>query len=178
MGAIAPILPLYTISLGTLYHKILRPPLPRYYWTHLYYMVVARKPSLRVFILIHILKTLKTMNYPFLNRNFALKLQGDYWKDDVVTITAHLRVTIKPLTRYKQTAVLASMSEGKSMPSNMVANTNPTTLLKNQSAIKYLPCMRYLSNFGCKIIFKRSVIFFINRIPSHCFWESAGHMTS
>ena len=27
MGAIAPILPLYTISLGPLYHKILRPPL-------------------------------------------------------------------------------------------------------------------------------------------------------
>ena len=31
------------------------------------------------------------------------------------------------------------MLEGKSMPSNMVANTNYTTLLKNQSAIKYLP---------------------------------------
>ena len=28
MGAIAPILPLYTISLGPLFHKILRPPLP------------------------------------------------------------------------------------------------------------------------------------------------------
>ena len=28
-GAIAPILPLYTISLGPLYHKILRPPLTR-----------------------------------------------------------------------------------------------------------------------------------------------------
>ena len=50
IGAIAPILPLYTISLGTLYHKILRPPLARYYWTHSYYMVVARKQSLRVFI--------------------------------------------------------------------------------------------------------------------------------
>ena len=29
--------------------------------------------------------------------------------------------------------------ECKSMPSNMAANTNHTTLLKNQSAIKYLP---------------------------------------
>ena len=29
------------------------------------------------------------------------------------------------------------MLEGKSMPSNMAANTNHTTLLKNQSAIKY-----------------------------------------
>ena len=29
--------------------------------------------------------------------------------------------------------------EGKIMPSNMAANTNNTTLSKNQSAIKYLP---------------------------------------
>ena len=31
------------------------------------------------------------------------------------------------------------MLEGKSMPSNMAANTNHTALLKNQSAIKFLP---------------------------------------
>ena len=31
------------------------------------------------------------------------------------------------------------MLEGKSMPSNMAANTNHTTLLNNQSAIKNLP---------------------------------------
>ena len=43
------------------------------------------------------------------------------------------------LTTYKQKVVLAAMLEGKSMPSNMVANTNHTILLKNQSAIKYLP---------------------------------------
>ena len=79
------------------------------------------------------------MNYLFLNTNFALKLQGKCWKDDVVTFTAHLSVTIKRLTRYKQKVVLAAMLEGKSMPSNMAANTNHTTLLKNQSAIKYLP---------------------------------------
>ena len=41
--------------------------------------------------------------------------------------------------RYKQKVVLAAMLEDKSMPSNMEANTNHTTLLKNQSAIKYLP---------------------------------------
>ena len=46
---------------------------------------------------------------------------------------------IKRLTTYKQKVVLATMFEGKSMPSNMAANTNHTTLLKNQSAIKYLP---------------------------------------
>ena len=79
------------------------------------------------------------MNYLFLNTNFALKLQGKCWEDDVVTFTAHLSETIKRLTRYKQKVVLAAMLEGESMPSNMAANTNHATLLKNQSAIKYLP---------------------------------------
>ena len=77
------------------------------------------------------------MNYLFLNTNFALKLQGKCWKDDVVMFTAHLRETIKHLTRYKQKVVLAAMLEGTSMPYNMAANTNHTTT-KNQSAIKYL----------------------------------------
>ena len=31
------------------------------------------------------------------------------------------------------------MFEGKSLPSNMAANTNLATLLKNQGTIKYLP---------------------------------------
>ena len=79
------------------------------------------------------------MNYLYLNTNFALKLQGKCWKDDVVTFTAHLSVNMKRWTRYKQEVVLAAMLEGKSMPSNMAANTNHTTLLKNQSATKYLP---------------------------------------
>ena len=77
------------------------------------------------------------MNYLFLNTNFACKLQGKCWKDDVVMFTAHLRETIKHLTRYKQKVVLAAMLEGTSMPYNMAANTNHTTT-KNQSAIKYL----------------------------------------
>ena len=45
----------------------------------------------------------------FLNRNFALKLQGNCWKDDVVTFSAHLSVTIKRLTSYKQKVVLARL---------------------------------------------------------------------
>ena len=64
-----------------------------------------------------------------------------------------MSVTIKRLTRYKQKIVLATMLEGKSMPSNMAANTNHTTLLKDQSAIKYLPYVHFLSNYGCKITF-------------------------
>ena len=79
------------------------------------------------------------MNYLILNTNFALNLQGQGWKDDVVTFTAYLSVTIKPWTRYNQKVILAAMLEGKSMPSNKAANTHRTTLLKNQSAIKYLP---------------------------------------
>ena len=79
------------------------------------------------------------MNYLFLYTNFALKLQGKCWKDDVVTFTAHLSVIVKRLTRFKQKVVSAAMLKGKSMPSNMAANTNHITLLKNQSAIKYLP---------------------------------------
>ena len=39
----------------------------------------------------------------------------------------------------KRSFNLAAMLEGKSMPSNMAANTNHTTLLKNQRAKKYLP---------------------------------------
>ena len=79
----------------------------------------------------------KIMNYLFLNTNLALKCQGKCWKDDVVTFTAHLSVTIKLLTTHKQKVVLVAMLEGKSMPSNMAANTNHSTSLKNQSAIKY-----------------------------------------
>ena len=82
----------------------------------------------------------KIMNYLFLNTNFALKPQGICRKDDVVTFTTHLSVNIKCLTRYKQRVVLAAMLEDKSMPSNMAASTNHTTLSKNQSAIKYLLC--------------------------------------
>ena len=68
----------------------------------------------------------KILNYLFFNANFALKLYGKCWQDDVVTFTAHLSVTIKRLTRYKQKVVLVAMLEGKSMPSNMAANTNHT----------------------------------------------------
>ena len=42
--------------------------------------------------------------------------------DDSITFIAHLNVTIKHLTRYKQKVVLDAMLEGKSMPSNMAAN--------------------------------------------------------
>ena len=38
-----------------------------------------------------------------------------------------MSVTVKHLTRYKQKVVLVFLLEGKSMPSNLVVNTNHTT---------------------------------------------------
>ena len=96
----------------------------------------------------------------------------------MVTFTPHLSVTIKRLARYKQKVVLAAMLDGKSMPSNMAANTNHTTLLKNQSAIKHLPQMRSISNFGCKIIFMCSVDFWHQQDSNSLFRGSIGHVTS
>ena len=64
------------------------------------------------------------MNYLFLNTNFSIKLQEKCWNDDLVTFTTQLSVTIKRLTRYKQKVVLAVMSDGNSIPSNMAANGN------------------------------------------------------
>ena len=85
------------------------------------------------FVAGHVTKNVifKIMNYLLLNANFALKLQGKCWKDDVVMLTAHLTVTIKRLTRSKQKVVLAALT--------LALQHGDTTLLKNQSAIKYLP---------------------------------------
>jgi len=44
-------------------------------------------------------------------------------KDDVVTFTEHLSITIKRLTRYKQKVVLAAMLEGILLSSKMAAKT-------------------------------------------------------
>ena len=70
------------------------------------------------------------------------------------------------------------MLEGKSMPSNMAAYTNHTTLLNIQSAIKCLPEVRFLSNFGCKIIFMCSVNFWHQQDSNSLFKGSIGHVTS
>ena len=77
----------------------------------------------------------------FWTRALLLNFKEDVEKNDVVTSTAHLSVTIKRLTRYKilSKVILAAILEGKSMPSNMAANTNHSALLKNQRAIEHLP---------------------------------------
>ena len=79
------------------------------------------------------------MNYRFLTQILHLNFKENVENDDIATFIAHLKVTIKHSTRYKQKVVFAAMLEGKSMPSNMAANTNHATLLKNQSTIKHLP---------------------------------------
>ena len=73
----------------------------------------------------------------------------------MVTFLTHLNVTIKHLTRYMQKVVLAAMCAYQ----HGGQYKNHTTLLKNQSTIKYIPYMRFLSNAGCKIIFMCSVNF-------------------
>ena len=64
------------------------------------------------------------------------------------------------------------------LPSNMAANTNHATSLKNQSAIKYLPYMRFLSNFGCKISFMCSINFWHQQDYNSLFKGNIDHVTS
>ena len=64
------------------------------------------------------------------------------------------------------------------MPSTIVTNKNNTTLFKNQSAIKYLSLMRFLSNFECEILFMRSVNFGHQQDSNLLFKGSIGHVTS
>ena len=70
-----------------------------------------------------------------LHLNFKENVEKMMWE----RLQHLLSVTIKRLTRYKQKVVLVAMLQGKSMSSNMAANTHHNTLLKTQSAIKYLP---------------------------------------
>ena len=64
------------------------------------------------------------------------------------------------------------------MPSNMAANTNHTIVLKNQSATKYLSDLRFLSNFGCKIISMCSINFSHRQDANSLFKGSIGQVTS
>ena len=113
----------------------------------------------------------KIVNYLFLNTNFALKRQRKCWKDDVVTFTAHLSITSKYLTSHKQ-KVLAAILEGKSIPSNMAAYTNHTTLWQNQSAINIsLKCVSSQIS-GVRWFLCSLSIFGISKIPTHCFKEA------
>ena len=65
------------------------------------------------------------MNYLFLNPHFALKLQGKYWKDDVVTFTAHLSlINYQMFNKIQAESSLAAMLEGKGMSPNMTPNSH------------------------------------------------------
>ena len=72
----------------------------------------------------------------------------------MVTFKANLSVIIKVLRSYKQKIVLAALLEGKSMHSNMAANTNCAPLLKNQGVINIF------LKFG------------ISMSPTHCLKEA------
>ena len=84
-----------------------------------------------------------------------------------MTFTAHLGVTIKRLTKYKQKVVLVAMLfRGQEYALQHMA-VNITTSLKNQSATEYFPLMHFISNFGCKVIFMHSINF-CHTISNHC----------
>ena len=92
------------------------------------------------------------MNYLFLNRNFALKLR----EKSLGRLCGIVFITFE---RNYQTFNKIQAKNSFSRHVGEQEYTNHTTLLKNQTATKYLPYMRFLSNFWCMIIFMRSVNF-------------------
>ena len=115
----------------------------------------------------------KIMKYLFLNTNCALKLQGKYWKY-VPTFTAHLSITITHLTRYKLKEVLAAMLEGI-LALQHASQYKLYYFVEKSECHKYLPWMRFLSNFRCSIIFTCSVNF--RQQQDSKFKGSIGHVT-
>ena len=90
----------------------------------------------------------------------------------VVAFTAHLSVTIKRLTRYKQKEVLAAMLEGKGVPSNMVAITLHYFVEKSKchkiAPLNLFPLkFQVWDNFYVLSQFLASAI----KIPTHCLKE-------
>ena len=71
----------------------------------------------------------KTTNCLFLNRNFALKHQGNCG-----SVYSTSERNYQTFTRYKQNVVLAAMLEGKSVPSNMA-----TCFVEKSNCIKISP---------------------------------------
>ena len=104
----------------------------------------------------------------FLHSNFKKIVE----KMNVVTFSAHPSVTIKRLTRYKQKVVLAAMLEGKSTPSNMEYKSYYFAEKSNCHK------MRFLSNFGYKIIFMPFVNIWHQRDSNSLFKGRIDHVTS
>ena len=111
----------------------------------------------------------KIRNYIFQN---TLKVQGKCWKDDVVTFTAHLSITIKRLTRYKQEVVLAVMLEGKSMP--LTWRLIQLILLSWKIKVPWNISLKCVSSqiSGVREFLCALSIFGISKIPTHCLKEA------
>ena len=82
----------------------------------------------------------------------------------MVTFTAHLSITIQHLTRYT--------SKHKVVFAAMLANTNHTTLLKNQSTLKYLASCVSSQISGVRKFLSALSNFGISKIPTHCLKEA------
>ena len=93
----------------------------------------------------------------------------------MVEFTAHLSVTIKLLTRYKQKVLFAAMLEGERMPFNMAANINHTAFVEKSNRNKISPPKCILSQISRVRSFLCALsILVINKIQGHCL---RGHMT-
>ena len=77
------------------------------------------------------------MNYVFLDTNFSCKLQGKFWKDDVLSVTdSKSERNYWMVYKIQAKRSFGHQLEGKSMPSKMVSNTNHTTLMKKSKCHK------------------------------------------
>ena len=81
------------------------------------------------------------------------------------TINSSSESTYQTISKIEAKIVLATMLEGKNIIIQIQANSNHTTFLKNQRAIKYFPKSKkiggkMMSNFG------------ISKIPTHCLKEA------
>ena len=81
------------------------------------------------------------------------------------TINSSSESTYQTFSKIEAKIVLAAMLEGKNIIIQIQANSNHTTFLKNQRAIKYFPkskkiWSKMMSNFG------------ISKIPTHCLKEA------
>ena len=113
------------------------------------------------------------MNYLFLNTNFALKLQGKCWKDDVVTFTAHLSVTFKRLKssfgRHVGGQEYALQHGGQYKSYYSVEKSKCHKIMSHKCVSSQISGVRSPS-CGCKIILCALSIFC--NIPTHCLKEA------
>ena len=96
---------------------------------------------------------------PFWTQILHLNFKENVEKKGVVTFAAHLSLTIKHLTRYKQKVVLAAMLGGQEYALQHDGQYKSYYFVEILKYHKMSPLKWFLSNFGFKIILTYSVNF-------------------